>query len=105
MIFIGIYLLWIGCLLSYLSSNKQKLNKKHIKKLPAWSLFTVCLLLATYCFTYRYDLVVSMLNTVLLVMTMWLLLVIFSSHINRRLVLVGTLGMSLFTSVVLIGMK
>lgn len=105
MVFLGVFFLWVGCLISYLSSNKQKLKNNSLGKIPAWLLFSVCLMLATYCFTYSYGLVVSMLNTVMLVMTMWLLLVIFSSHINRRLVLVATLGMSLFTSVVLIGIK
>ncbi|RPA32821.1 hypothetical protein EGC77_05455 [Shewanella psychromarinicola] len=92
-------------MLSYLSSNKQKLNKKNIKKLPAWSLFAMCILLATYCFTYRYGLVVAALNSVLLIMTMWLLLVIVSSHINHKLMLVGTLGISLFSGVILLGIR
>ena len=99
MVFLGVSLLWIGCLFSYLSSNKQKLNKKYIKKSTAWLVFSVCLLLATYCFSYRYGLVVSMLNSLLLVMAMWLLLVIAAPHINHRLVLAGSLGISFFSGI------
>lgn len=105
MVFLGVSFLWLGCLISYLSSNKQNLNKNNISKFPAWLLFSISLFLATYCFTYRYGLMVSVLNTVLLVMAMWLLLVIFSAHINHKLVLVGTVGMSVFTSIFLIGIK
>lgn len=105
MVFLGVSLLWIACLLSYLSSNKQKLTHISITKTSAWLLFSVCLLLATYCFTYRYGLVVAVLNSVLLVMVMWLLLVIFASHIHHKLTLTGVLGMSFFSSVMLLGVS
>ena len=105
MIFLGTFLIWIGCLVSYLSSSKQKLNEKIMGKLPSWSTFIACLLLAIYSFSYHYGVVVAVLMTLLLVMAMWLFLVIFSSHKNNKVMLVSTFGFSLFSGILVLGVR
>lgn len=103
MIFVGTLLLWFACFFSYLSSNKQRLIDYSLPKYIVWIGFVVAVALAVSIFTSYYGLVVAMLIALLLIMAMWMILVVISSHVNRRSMLVFSLGVGLFSSIILLG--
>lgn len=103
MIFVGTLLLWFACFFSYLSSNKQRLIDYSLPKHIVWIGFVVSVALAISIFTSYYGLIVAMLIALLLIMAMWMILVVISSHANRRSMLVFSLGVGLFSSIILLG--
>ena len=103
MVIVGTLLLWFSCCFSYLSSNKQQLISHSISKTFAWSGFVIAVVLATSLFTSQYGFIVAMLITMLLIMAMWLTLVVISAYANYRSVLVFSLGVSVFSSIFLLG--
>lgn len=103
MVIVGTLLLWFSCYFSYLSSNKQQLISHSISKTFAWSGFVIAVVLATSLFTSQYGFIVAMLITMLLIMAMWLTLVVISAYANYRSVLVFSLGVSVFSSIFLLG--
>lgn len=103
MIFVGVFLLWVGCFFSYLSSNKQKLIYKSTSKFVAWLAYMLTLGLAIFALSIPLGWLVSVLISLLLTMVMWLLLVVVSSHARERGVLIFLLGTMLFPSLFLLG--
>lgn len=103
MAFISIFALWVGCSLSYLSSPKQKLIKSKLKNHVAWGGFFCSLIISIIGFGQIYSYLISSLITLVLVMCMWTTLVLVSSHLTERLILVFSLGITVFFLIALTG--
>lgn len=103
MIFVSVFLLWLGCFASYLSSNKQRLVKVAYPSKPAVFGTVMLFFLAVAGLANHYGWLVSSLISLLLMMAMWLLLVIVASHIRQRAILVFSLGAVFFPSIFLLG--
>ncbi|MCK8044634.1 hypothetical protein MSG37_07035 [Shewanella sp. 1CM18E] len=103
MIFVGVFLLWLGCFASYLSSNKQKLIYKSTSKFVAWLGYVIALSLAVFGLTTHFGWLVSILISLLLTMAMWLLLVVLAAHAKERSILVFAIGAAIFPSIFLLG--
>mgnify|MGYP007089731795 CR=1 FL=1 len=105
MIFIAVILLWVCCFFSYLSTSKQRLINSSLPKYIVWIGFAIGVFLAVSIFAIHYGLVVALLITLLLVMAMWIMLVVISSHAKRRTLLVFSVGVGFFSSLFLLGVR
>ena len=98
-----VLVIWLGCLLPYLSSARQQLINTSIPRLPAWIAFIILQSLAAYGLSYFYTPLVTGLIILMLVMCMWIGFVLIAAHLSKRLLLVCTLTAGFFCLIFLTG--
>lgn len=95
--------IWTGCLLPYLASSRQQLIPKKLPKLAAWLAFTVLQVIASWGLSYFYQPMAACLIVLMLVMCMWIVITIISSHLSSRLLLVCSIAVVFFSMITLTG--
>ncbi|WDE06098.1 hypothetical protein SG34_003980 [Thalassomonas viridans] len=114
MSFLSITLLWAGCLLPYLSSEKQQLIDKPLSKALGWSGFVLALIGALVLQAQQQGYLVASISILAAVMCMWTVLVLaapyiskrrilISSDVEKRLVLASSLGIAFFSLIAMTG--
>lgn len=92
-----------GCLLAYLASPRQRLLSRPVAHRPAWALFAASQVLAGAMLATIYPPVSAILLLLTLVMCLWLALVLASAHLAGRPLLVGSMGLVLFSLIMVSG--
>ncbi|WP_299598244.1 hypothetical protein [uncultured Microbulbifer sp.] len=96
-------LIFSGCLITYLASARQRLLGNPVPRKPAWALFASSQVLACVLLAGVYPAVSAVLLVLTLVMCLWIGLVLASAHLAGRPVLVGSVGLVLFSLIMVTG--
>lgn len=96
-------LAFTGCLLAYLASARQRLLRRQLERRSAWGLFGGLQLLACVLLANVYPAVSAVLVVLSLVMFAWIGLVLASSHLAGRPLLVGSVGLILSSLIMVTG--
>ncbi|MFD1216807.1 hypothetical protein [Microbulbifer celer] len=96
-------LIFGGCLLTYLASSRQRLLAKPFARKPAWGLFAAVQMLAWVILAGIYPPFSAALLVLTLVMSVWIGLVLVSAHMTGRPLLVGSMGLVLFSLIMVTG--
>lgn len=71
MLMISSFILWIGCLLVYISSPQQKLLPTPISKVVSYPIFLVLVLTSWFALSQEYSGVIAAIVALSLIMVMW----------------------------------
>ncbi len=77
--------IWLGCLLTFLSSSHQSLTNKRLQPHLSWSVFVVVIFSSWYLFNQEYSVVISGLMVLTFVIVTWLAIVLAQGRINMKL--------------------
>jgi len=73
--FLAVLLIYIGCLVVFLSSKQQQVKIKRLSKKLSWSIFFVAMIAGITIFSQKQLVVVACLLTLTNVMAIWIFLV------------------------------
>ena len=97
-------LVWLACLLPYLSAKSQRLlNTPLASKALVWFCFSLFIVLAVFVVPHGYSALVASLIVLMLCMCLWIGLVFLSSHLSMKVVSVNALVLVLFSLVAITG--
>ena len=101
MALLSVFILWFGCLIPYLASDKQQLIQKKISKHFDWSAFSVAIILAVMCLAPSLGYIVASLQILVIIMTIWTVLILMAAHLVKQFITVCTIGVVLFLLITL----
>ncbi|AQS39011.1 hypothetical protein Sps_03896 [Shewanella psychrophila] len=100
---VTIVVLWIGCLIAFLSSKHQSLLAKPLMKFFSISVFITCLMACTWLLMASYNPIASALMVLAFTMLIWLSLVLQLGHIKAKLVPFSCFNLIFWLAVVQLG--
>lgn len=88
----ALVLMWIGALVTYLSSQSQQLTSSFIPKVFAWPLLIAFTVLSTYLLSYQYGIATSVLLNISALLLSWIALILIAGHWRLKVFPVTSLG-------------
>jgi len=73
-------LVWVGALLTYLSSTYQQLLSSPLPKKLCWSILPICVTLSTYLLSMTFAVVSSLLFSIGILLMSWICLIFIAGH-------------------------
>ena len=100
---LAVLLIWLGCLVVFLASSRQKLLKKPLNRKLSWIAFAASLTLGSVLFSAEYGGVIAAIVVLTLVMVIWPLMVFSHGHLKMKLLPFSCGGAALAVALVQLG--